>query len=273
MSITYEEALATLQSMFAEPWTRDTLDSVLRHQKGHMENTVDLILRHGSQDPEALVDQLESGIDPMRSSTAVDEELARQLSQQNAGRTSELSASRPGKGTPTTLPEDFLRVPGVATAMNSISDDEALARMLQDELFTEELSRNPDFAHLARGRASDARMPRASSSNAGEGMNPAAAVVNRIGEFTSRFTQPQTASNNRSANANVPQSPNIMDKISELGDNAKRRLQLLAAQFNANNNNGTANGRAATGSGAAEFRGLLDDNDNDNMELAARKDL
>jgi hypothetical protein len=42
-------------------------------------------------------------------------------------------------------------------------DDETLARMLQDELFSDELARNPDFAHLARGSAgpsrSSARLP------------------------------------------------------------------------------------------------------------------
>ena len=195
--------------------------------------------------------------------------------------TNEVAPNRTGKGKVITLPEDFLRVPGVTPGMQSISDDEALARMLQDELFTEELSHNPDFAHLARGsRTSDARFPQtpANSRSSSGGLNPAAAAANRLGEFASCFTgqQQQRPGSNRSLNNTVPQSPNIMDKISELGDNAKRRLQLLAAQFNANNNNRTAaaGGRGAPNSpgGATEFRGLLDDDD-DNMELAARKDL
>jgi hypothetical protein len=287
MSITYEDALATLQSMFGEPWTRDSLDAVLRHQKGHMENTVDLILRHGNRDPDILIDQIESGVDPMRNATAADEELARQLAQQGAPR---VGATRPtgsnagpslsGKGKPTTLPDDFLRSPG-ATPINSISDDEALARMLQDELFTEELRRNPDFAHLARGRVSDARIPTrtisSSSANAAT-VNPMAAAANRLGELTRSLTggQQQQQHPQRSGSNNaVPQSPNILDKISELGDNAKRRLQLLAAQFNANhninNNNRTASGEVNTAR-APEFRSLLD-HDDDNMELAARKDL
>jgi hypothetical protein len=210
-----------------------------------------------------------------RSSDAVDEALARQLSRQGFGSNAP-SSSRTGKGKPTTLPEDFLRVPG---GVNSISDDEALARMLQDELFTEELSRNPDFAHLARGRSNYGT--RAPSSSGPAAVNPVGAAANRLGEFASRFTgqqQQRTGSNrNLNNNNNVPQSPNIMDKISELGDNAKRRLQLLAAQFNANANNNNSNRAAAGGTanspGAGEFRGLLDDDDNDNMELAARKDL
>ena len=48
-------------------------------------------------------------------------------------------------------------------------DDEALARMLQDELFSEELARNPDFAHLAGQRRVQQRADggsRVSSSNA-----------------------------------------------------------------------------------------------------------
>ena len=36
MSISYEEALSTLQAMFGEPWTRETLDTVLRHFQGYV---------------------------------------------------------------------------------------------------------------------------------------------------------------------------------------------------------------------------------------------
>lgn len=314
MSITYEEALATLQSMFAEPWTEDTLDSVLRNQKGHMENTIDLILRHGARDPQDLVEQLESGVDPRQSETAADEALARQLSQQrvsdetnttnsnNNHNSTEVTRNRPGKGKPATLADEFLRVPGFAPlprsggGLNSLSDDEALARMLQDELFTQELSRNPDFAHLATGRsgrASHASSSQQPSSTAGI-INPAMAAANRFGEFARGLTagggqQQQQRNQQRSSenqqSSSVQQSPNIMDKISELGDNAKRRLQILAAQFNANNNNNgnnnannnslllSSNNDGGRSSGAGEFRGLLDNNEDDNMELATRKDL
>lgn len=259
MSITYEEALATLQSMFAEPWTRELLDEVLRHEKGHMENTVDLILRHGDQEPQVLVQQLAAGIDPAQNAASIDEALARQLSQSNVVR----SSTRPqGKGTPTTLPDDFLRIPGYTPpAQSSLSDDEALARMLQDELFTEELRRNPDFAHLARGR-SNARAPPAAA-----GPNPAAVAASKLGEMARNLT----ANVNRNlAPSDDPTSPNLMNKLSEMGDSAKRRLQELAAQFNAT---GTTTNATTTEAHRSEFRGLLDDDDNDNMELAARKDL
>lgn len=286
MSITYEEALATLQSMFSAPWTRDLLDEVLRHEKGHMENTVDLILRHGDKSPQVLVDQLASGIDPQQSAVAADEALARQLSQANARALPRPKPSNngSGKGKPTKLPDDFLRIPGVDPAQtSSLHDDEALARMLQDELFTEELRRNPDFAHLARGR-SNAAMPAANQQNP---TAVAAAAAEKINEFATRFAANAkttmasmnqnlngtagTTGVNRAAATGVTASPNIMEKLSDMGDSAKRRLQLLAAQFNAQQD---AGGSATSPTQRSEFRGLLDgDDDNDNMELAARKDL
>ena len=265
MAITYEDALATLQSMFGEPWNRESLDYILRNQKGHMENTVDLVLRHGDKDPQILIDQLEAGINPSQTVAAADEILARQLSQQQQVRGTGAPPSRAtgGKGKPTTLPDDFLRVPGFATG-SSVVDDEALARMLQDQLFSEELSRNREFAHLARGSrtSATARAPGTA------GVNPIAAAGSKINEFASRFTQ-----NNRSNNDGVPPSPNVLEKVAAMGDNAKRRLQLLAAQFNAQHKPNDPNNSSAAP--RQEFRGLLDDHtdDNDNMELAARKDL
>ena len=175
MSITYEEALSTLEAMFGEPWTRETLDKVLRHEKGHMENTCDRILNHGSQDPQLLIDKLNGGPDPQM---ALDEELARQLASGGKSRKPSSSAAKKGRGTPTDLPDDFLRIPGykhtgsstAGSTGNQVMDDAQLARMLQDELFSEELARNPDFAHLARGRrrgGAPAVRGRATASNAG----------------------------------------------------------------------------------------------------------
>lgn len=133
MSISYEEALETLQSMFGDKWTRDGLDTVLRHHQGHMENTVDMILRHGDGSPEALLKQIEEGIDPRAQTAAMDEALARQLSQsaQAPTATGTTSSKKKGRGTPTILPDDFLRLPnGANFSSNQMSDDEALARML-----------------------------------------------------------------------------------------------------------------------------------------------
>jgi hypothetical protein len=271
MSISYEEALSTLQSMFGEPWTRDTLDSVLRHHQGHMENTVDQILRYGERDPQALVDALQAGIDPEASAVTQDEALARQLAEEGRSTSRSkpsgsgaASGAKKGRGTPTALPSDFLRIPSgkasttpiasATPATSQMDSDEALARMLQDELFTEELAQNPDFAHLARGRPN-------TSGGQPSRSNPRPASAR------------QSEATRRAAGGD---QPNIMNQISILGDNAKRRLQTLAAQFNnanekrQNNAQGTQSNTANVAAG--ERRGLLDD-DHDDMELAARKDL
>jgi hypothetical protein len=230
-----------------------------------MENTCDRILAHGDRDPQMLIDALRSGVDP---TTAADEALARQLAAATAGSSisgiaetaANTTSNRTTKGSAVELPEGFLRIPGYISQTSSLQDDEALARMLQDELFSEELRRNPDFAHLARGRPAAVRSMTRPAASSHTGI-PTQGLQNAWSDFASRFKQP------RQENAGgVPQSPNVVEKISALGDNAKRRLQMLAAQFNANN----PDHRSPTAA-SAERRGLLDDNDD--MELAARKDL
>ena len=193
MSITYEEALGTLTAMFTDPWDEDSLDTVLRHFEGHMENTVDAVLAHGDSPPADLLKRLETS-KTGASIADMDAQLARQLAEQEDSRQQQFAASnarnnRPttpvrtnvvpgwrrgqdannaappqasraaaaavaapaqkkGRGILTQLPLDFLRIPGRA---NNMSSDEALARMLQDKLFAEEIKNNPEFAHLARG--------------------------------------------------------------------------------------------------------------------------
>jgi len=285
MAISYEEALATLQAMFTEPWTRQSLDAVLRHEKGHMENTCDLILQHGDKDPQILVDRLKAG--GPEPQVAMDEELARQLAASSA--TSNTSSrggarrssgnSHKGRGKPTALPTDFLRLPGYRPSVSETNrttatgnaaegqpmDDETLARMLQDELFSEELARNPDFAHLAGQRRYQQRAnsgPRVSASNA---RLPAA--------------QPGTPLQNPFEGVNV------MQKMSSMGDGARRRLQLFATNFEnkmkgMNNSNhvisaggGGVGGLQEARGAAAERRGLLNDDDygDDMIEFETRK--
>lgn len=166
-----------------------------------MENTVEAILGHGDKDPQILLNNLKTGGN--NNATSFDEELARQLSSQvDSGATSSTpadpspAAAAPAatsnkqrlRGTPTTLPDDFLRV-NTSTSQTTLDSDEALARMLQDKLFSEELSRNPDFAHLAGRRPS-----------AHNGQRPQSQAVNRA-SFTARGHQPMPM-------------PNIMGKLS-----------------------------------------------------------
>lgn len=163
MSITYEEALGTLEAMFGTPWTRESLDAVLRHFQGHMENTVESILHYGDGDPASHIKELKNGTntDIIR----MDEELAMQLAKEERTKPSSyVAASAPaapnkkqGRGPVVELPADFLRVPGFSGSSGAadsftVGGDEALARMLQDELFSQELANNPEFAHLAQGR-------------------------------------------------------------------------------------------------------------------------
>ena len=235
MSISYEEALATLEAMFGAPWTRESLDLVLRHEKGPMENTCDRILNYGSErNPQGLLEQLQSGQGGASASGGdqqvnMDEEIARQLAAQQggSGATSGGAASsstaptastqqHKGRGTPTVLPKDFLRIPGyphrsvLAERAGSGSasrsggsgpgmngggaqmDDEALARMLQDEFFSQELARNPEFAHLAGGR-----------------------VPHRTGRSGATVPPGQRRSTaNTRQQQQQPQGPNIIDKLS-----------------------------------------------------------
>lgn len=136
-----------------------------------MENTVESVLSHGDKPPQELIEKLKSGANNAAAATALDEQLARALSQ---GQSVTQSKSRSGgasgggapstaasqknkgqRGAPTKLPDDFLRIPDrkyLSDSQSNLEGDEALARMLQDELFSEELARNPDFAHLAGGR-------------------------------------------------------------------------------------------------------------------------
>lgn len=316
-SITYEDALNTLDSMFGDPWNQNHLDAVLRHFQGHMENTVEAVLNHGNGAPEELLARLKSSssnkndynrnnnTNQSSADTSMDAEIARKLSAQlqqqdqehqdslpslsslhpNTNRAAAAVASKMpssssypaasaqstqqslknnGKkwiGTPTDLLPDFLRLPGMSTshvsdtrtsvnggnimdASSDIASDEALARMLQDTLFTEELANNPEFAHLA---------------GSGIGRGPGGVNASRFGGVG--FMPPKTnAARNRGNGANggsMNEGPNIVEKISEMGENAKKKLSLFAAQWNTKMKNKNENS-----SETYERRGLLDDSPN-----------
>lgn len=228
--------MSTLEAMFGAPWTRQTLDAVLRHEKGHMENTCERILNHGSQDPQLLVQALKSQVS---------------LDELHGGRAPQARSSKKGRGTPTKLPDDFLRIPGYKYrgAAPGVVDDETLARMLQDELFSEELARNPDFAHLARAGSRPPGQRRTTASNTPPPPNPFEGV-------------------------------NVMENLSKLGEGARRRLQMFAVNFE-NRVNGRPNQSPGTAirpgvlhedSGAvAERRGLLDDDGEEEIEFEMRE--
>ena len=127
-------------------------------------------------------------------------------------------------------------------------------------MFSEEVARNPDLAHLARGRRTSASAATTSRGRSAAGPPP------------------------------PPDMDQVVKALGNLGNNAKRQFQSLAAQFNAKmkaaqhhaqnlatggNNNLNTNTSPASPA-AHERRGLLDDNDEGEemaFEFASRKDL
>lgn len=192
MALSYEEALSTLESMFSESaWTRESLDAVLRHQKGHMENTVDFILRHTGKDPQTLMEQLQAGIDPDESTIRMDAELARQLAQSGAAPSTAVSGAR---GTPTILPDDFLRIPGYNPA-DFVSDEE-LARQLQNEENRESRRATNESARAARAPQRTAAPP--------------------IGPVLQQNLQ------------------NVQKHLNEFGENVTSQFRMITSRFNKN---------------------------------------
>lgn len=280
MSITYEEALGTLTAMFTDPWNEDSLDTVLRHFEGHMENTVDAVLAHGDSPPADLLKRLEAS-KTGASIADMDAQLARQLAEQEEARQQQFAATnarnnRPttpvrtnvapgwrrgqnvnnaappqspraanvpapvpaqkkGRGILTQLPLDFLRIPGRA---NNMSNDEALARMLQDKLFAEEIKNNPEFAHLARGGGGRAQ------------------GIGRPGQIRDNHSG----------------EPPMLKALQGMGEQAKKRFQDLATKVKQkieqqkNNQNSPTFGSSS--GGVAERRGLLDIHDDDEQEIS-----
>mmetsp|Transcript_2212 Transcript_2212/g.5122 ORF Transcript_2212/g.5122 Transcript_2212/m.5122 type:complete len:371 (-) Transcript_2212:3-1115(-) len=161
------------------------------------------------------------------------------------------SAAKKGRGTPTLLPDDFLRVPGRkypassssganAASSSTSSDgaaltDEQLARMLQDELFQEELRNNPEFSHLA-GRG-----------HMGFG--------NASGQRTGRSTYSGERGSAGSGGVAWNERTDIFDRLAELGDTAKRRFQEFAANWgDPNRQQAQTNSNSASGGADHRYR-------------------
>jgi len=197
-----------------------------------------------------------------------------------------------GRGTPTVLPSDFLRIPGqkypvssstttsTTASSSSISDpiasangpggfgqmmtDEQMARMLQDELFQEELRNNPEFSHLAGRRNPSAR------STVPAGGNRIAAT--RIGQTTGRSHH--GGATGGGGGIGWGERTDFFDRLSDLGDNAKRRFQHFASSWNDPNaqtnrrplfGGGGSGGQTTTNRGN-ERRGLLSLSNDLNMD-------
>ncbi|GMI09071.1 hypothetical protein TrVE_jg12385 [Triparma verrucosa] len=239
MAVTYEDALATLEAMFgSQGWTKDQLGELLRVQQGHMERTCEIILQNDGV-PAAQV------LKNQNQDTSNDEALARRLAQGEPRRPvaapqTPVPAPAPpnpppqkkGKGTPTTLPRDFLRIPdysGVggenhADASSSVpspatqpqmssqmSEDEQLARMLQNELFLTELQNNPEFSYLAQQQGF-----------AGQGQGPQRNISGNVSRSQGGGASGGSGGGNK----------NFGESLANMTDEAKRRFSLFAKNFN-----------------------------------------
>eukprot|EP00735_Rhodelphis_limneticus_P015643 TRINITY_DN9962_c0_g1::TRINITY_DN9962_c0_g1_i1::g.29205::m.29205 TRINITY_DN9962_c0_g1::TRINITY_DN9962_c0_g1_i1::g.29205 ORF type:complete len:261 (+),score=21.88,CUE/PF02845.11/5.1e-05 TRINITY_DN9962_c0_g1_i1:121-903(+) len=134
MSVSYEEALQTLDSMFAGQFDREILASVLASQGNHLERTVETLLQ--------MSGEVDSAPPPPSQFAPVPTPAYPPSSLAMGG-----------------LPDDFLRLPSdsygsrTAEEMSQIEADAELAKMLQDELFLQDLQRNPEWNQVLRDEA------------------------------------------------------------------------------------------------------------------------
>jgi hypothetical protein len=133
----------------------------------------------------------------------------------------------------------------------------------QDQMFSEEVRRNPELAHLAQGR------PRTA------GGVPVGAGASQRGRVP--------------AGGQPPDMENVVKALGNLGNNAKRQFQTLAAQFQtkmkqaqhhaqnlASGGNSGPMPTTTSPTAAHERRGLLDEDDDGEevaLEFASRKDM
>jgi len=266
MSVSYEDALSTLTAMFGAPWTEDNLDDVLRYHNGNMENTCESVLSHGDEKPEILLNSLERSRLEKIERVAMDEKLAQKLSQQDEGADdSEIDQEyshfplpkrgtptgfKPNfqRGTPTELEPDFLRIPN---RNGLLEGDTALAQMLQDELFAQELKNNPDLAHLASSNTQTWNDLPSNQQHHQSRPSSAFPGLKRGDSYTER------------GQSNNQNSGGLVEALSGLGDSAKSKLTLLAVRFknktnrNGNGTQGGIGGRNSLG----EYTGLLGEDD------------
>ncbi|TMW66483.1 hypothetical protein Poli38472_004248 [Pythium oligandrum] len=138
MALSYEEGMTTLRSIFPT-WDAQVLAELLEANDGHLENTIDMALT----------------MEPPTQPTAA---TASPRAQPRRSPRSSPRAKTPATQTAprrarVTLPDDFLRLPsddGDAFSTRPMTEQEKqdamLARMLQDEIFREQLFEDEEFS-------------------------------------------------------------------------------------------------------------------------------
>jgi len=123
--VSFEEAVATLEAMFSDSgWSREQLVQALQMNGNHVENTVEFVLASGGP-PAAELPPPATHSAPSSAAAAPGPGLAPAPAPR---------ASGAYRGRRTELPPSFLRAPGWQQR-EAQAGDEALALMLQDEMF------------------------------------------------------------------------------------------------------------------------------------------
>lgn len=210
--ISYEAAMATLKTMFPKA-DEAVVTMVLEANGGHMERTVEQLL---------TMDIPQSGDTPKG--------LPSQAALKSEER--ELLPGRP-------LPDDFLRPPSyfkqASVEQSQVDQDAELARMLQDEMFLQDLARNPEFYGLQphpqpkkqqEKPKANANAPAAAAQSSAK---PAAAPV---APSASDLPSPQAAGGaDDDEKLQENNSEDFRKKFSNLGDAARKKLAALASKF------------------------------------------
>ncbi|KAJ0408755.1 hypothetical protein P43SY_001979 [Pythium insidiosum] len=137
MALSYDEGMATLRSIFPS-WDPQVLSELLEANQGNLESTIEMAL---SMEPPAPSVRTPPPPAP-----------SRQLPY-NPPRVSPRARDPSGRRSRVTLPDDFLRLPSDlsdAVGAHALSEqeqrDEMLARMLQDEIFRQELMADEELS-------------------------------------------------------------------------------------------------------------------------------
>lgn len=137
IALPYEEAISKMQFAFGDLWSKESLDFVLWHFEGLMENAINSILNHGINGPVALIQNLTPC-----SGKVFEEDYAMR---------------RKTLGTPTILPPDFLRIPGYPVP-STYGTYEQYTRLLQYEMPHNEISNSSDQTNILDSAAGNLRL-------------------------------------------------------------------------------------------------------------------
>jgi len=147
MSVTFADAVANLKAMFPE-WDDEMLGDVIVSNGYNVERSIETILTLSGEG-----DSEKGPGNPGAESESADKggDIPYAAPQPKAPR----PATRPAyRGKRIKLPDTFLRSPG-AEFKQAISQDEELARMLQNELFREEVKKTLGKDALKSGKAGE----------------------------------------------------------------------------------------------------------------------